>query len=161
QAPDKRWDMYGAGPGPTYDWHFMLQWHRFKAALRDAKIESLTPPDEPGNYFCGATRFDNRDDILARGTKILIAAGEPTSATLAVQAAALGGGDLQATSLEVLSPGGQKLLNVDRLPMTASTPKAARSERPSTWQVAVENYPLQFTQAGLQTVLVGSNDIGV
>src|SRR5262249_19136829 len=56
--PDKRWEGYGFAPGQR-DQHLMLQWHIFAAALREAKITALPPPPEPGEYWCGISRYDN------------------------------------------------------------------------------------------------------
>ncbi|MBI3840005.1 MAG: hypothetical protein HY288_18950 [Planctomycetia bacterium] len=159
-APDKRWDNYGFGPGPDRDRHFILQWPRFNAALKDAKIDSLSAPDEPGNYLCGVSRWDNSADIAQRGTKILIWK-ESTPATLDVQATTLSGGDVQATSLQLLSPQGRALVNVPRIPMSAQIPIVVRSVRPSTWEGAIERYSISDSTPGLYTVLIGSNEIGV
>jgi hypothetical protein len=159
-APDKRWDRYGFGPGPDRDGHFMLQWARFNAALREAKIDSLDAPVEPGQYWCGASRFDNSTDVAARGMTILIWK-EPAPAVFNVQAMPLGGGDIQATSLQLLSPQGQTLLDVPRIPMSAQTPIVVSALRPSSWSAAVEHYAIPGNTPGLYTVLVGSNEVGV
>lgn len=156
---DKRWDQYGFAPGPGRDRQFMLQWHRFRAALLEAKITSLPAPEEPGQYFCGVSRFDNRDDIHARGTKVLLWRDQPSAAELAIQASTLSGGDIAASSLEVLSPAGQPVLDVKRMAISSSRP--TRVTRPSTWEAAVERHPLPAGPAGLYTALFGSNQIGV
>jgi hypothetical protein len=159
-APDKRWDRYGFGPGPDRDGHFILQWPRFSAALQEAKIASLSAPDEPGNYLGSVCRWDNSADIAARGTRILIWK-EPAPTAFDVQATSLGGGDIQATSLQLLSPQGQPVLNVPRIPMSAEFPVVVGQTRPSTWSVAVEHYAIPGKTPGLYTVLFGSNEIGV
>jgi hypothetical protein len=150
-APDKRWDKYGFGPGPGRDGHFVLQWHRFSAALKDAKIESLPPPDEPGNYLCGAGRC---------GFDILIWK-ETAAATMTVDATALSGGDIHATSMKVLSPKGQAVLEVPRLPMSAAMPQVVRRTRESSWEVAREAYTIPAGEAGLYTLRLVSHQIGV
>jgi hypothetical protein len=159
-APDKRWDNYGLAPGPDRDGHFMLQWPRFNAALKEAKIDSLPAPDEPGQYFCGSCRWDNRVDIAKRGSKVLIW-NESSSMALDVQAITLSGGGLQATSLQVLSPQGQAVVNVPRLPMSDNDRGVVRVTRPSSWRIAQERYPVPGDKPGLYTVLIGSNEIGV
>lgn len=157
--PDKRWDQYGMAPGPGADQHFMLQWHRFSAALREAKITSLPAPYEPGQYFCGVTRWDNRPDIVARGTKILFWKEAP-AVTLAIEAAPLSGGDIGASSLEVLSPNGQTALEVKRLAVSSDR-NAPRVTRPSNWQALTESHPVPAGDAGLHTALFGSFQIGL
>ncbi len=157
---DKRWDKYGFGPGPGRDGHFMLQWHRFYAALKDAKIDSLAAPDEAGQYLCGVSAWDNAADMQSRGTKILIWKEQPGPLTLNLQATTLRGGDLQATALDVLSPRGEKLLNIARLPMT-SAQFVARTVRPSTWGAATESHAVTAREPGLYRAVLGSNEIGV
>ena len=132
-AADKRWDQYGFGPGPARDGHFMLQWHRFAAALDDAKIESLAPPDEPGQYFCGVTRWDNADDIKARGGRILILS-DGSSNKLTLDATTLSGGSITATSLELLSPQGQRA--GQRAPIADVRGRAASEARDSALDLA-------------------------
>jgi hypothetical protein len=156
---DKRWDMYGFSPGPQ-DGQFMLQWHRFAAALRDAHIASLKAPDEPGTYLCGAARFDNRDDITARGIKILVWR-ESQSASLDLQANTIGGGDIHPASLRLLSPKRQALLNISRLAVSTEAGSRVRSVRPSTWEGAVENHAFPEGDSGLYTVLIGGQRIGI
>jgi hypothetical protein len=138
----------------------MLQWPRFHAALRAAKIESLPAPEEPGHYFCGSSRFDNLQDIEARGTKILIAPSG-SSTPLSVQATTLTGGSIHATLLRVTSPADKTILEIPRLPMSASPPTLTQTRRASTWDVATEHYSLATAEAGLYTVLVGSHQIGL
>ena len=159
-AADKRWDQYGFGPGPARDGHFMLQWHRFAAALAEAKIESLAPPEEPGQYFCGVARWDNVDDIKARGSRILILRNG-SSDKLTLDATTLSGGAITATSLELLSPQGRPLITVPRLPMSAAAPQVKRATRPSTWEVFREEYPVPDGPTGLYTARVGSGEIGL
>lgn len=160
-APDKRWNLYGFGPGPDRDGHFMLQWHRFRAALEEANITALPPPEEGGQYFCGVSRWDNHNDLEARGTKVLIWNEGGANVQLGIDAATLSGGDIRATALELLSPAGQELLRVPRLPMSAATPKVNRYTRPSTWYVAREEYNAKATQPGVMTLRFASDEIGV
>jgi hypothetical protein len=160
-APDKRWDQYGFGPGPDRDGQFMLQWHRFSAALRDAGIDSLPAPDEPGQYFCGVSRWDNPGDLRARGAKIVIWNDDQRALELGVDAGTLSGGDIRATALELMSPNGQVALEVPRLPMSAATPKVVRRTRPSTWEVAHEEYAVSSAARGLFTLRFASDEIGV
>jgi hypothetical protein len=160
-APDKRWDQYGFGPGPDRDGQFLLEWHRFSAALRDAGIDSLQAPDEPGQYFCGVSRWDNSGDLRARGAKIIIWNDARRALELGVDAGTLSGGDIRATALELLSPNGEVALEVSRLPMSAATPKVVRRTRPSTWEVAHEDYGVSSAAAGLFTLRYASDEIGV
>ena len=161
QAADQRWRDYGFGPGPIRDGHFMLQWHRFRAALADAKIDSLPAPEEPGHYLATASRFDNRDDVARRGTQILMLI-DKEPASLTVEATTIGGGDMHATSLEVLSPRNQAILSIPRLPMTAGASNVIRRTRPSSWVASTEEYPLgEGLSPGLYRVLVGSHQIGL
>ncbi|MGD9720904.1 MAG: hypothetical protein AB7O59_23420 [Pirellulales bacterium] len=151
--PDKRWDRYGLAPSPSRDGHFMLQWHRFLYALRQAKIESLEAmgvPAEPGHYLHSP-----------QGTRLLVLkeAGRPLPIEL--QGSTLAGGDIHATSMEVLSPAGASLLKVDRLPMSAATPVIQTHVRPSTWDAALENYAVKDAGAGLYSVLFNSYQFGV
>ncbi len=159
--PDKRWDKYGFGPGPNRDHHFMLQWPRFALALREAKIDSLPAPDEPGHYFCGPSRHDNPNDIKSRGTRILLWRDKEDAFGLNVQATTLSSGDIQATSLEVMPPRGSPLLSVTRLPMSAAPSVVNTITRPSSWQVATETYTVPQSERGLHSVMIGSNQIGV
>ncbi len=157
---DKRWDQYGFGPGPAHDGHFMLQWHRFAAALAEAKIESLPPPAESGQYFCGVTRWDNPDDIKARGGRILILR-DGSADKLTLDATTLSGGAVTATSFELLAPQDRSLLSIARLPMSAAAPQTTVATRPSTWQVFREEYPTPAGPAGLYTAHIGSGAIGL
>ena len=159
-APDKRWDKYGFEPGPDRDGHFLLQWPRFYAALKEAKIESLDAPEEPGNYLCGVSRWNDKENVKTSGTKILVWRNQP-SARLTVQAGGIAGGDIDATSLQLLSPASQVLLDVPRLPMSGGNGASTRVTRPSTWEVFVESYPFPRGEEGLYSVLIGSNAIGI
>ncbi|HEX3726670.1 MAG TPA: hypothetical protein VHV08_10525 [Pirellulales bacterium] len=153
--PDKRWDRYGFGPGPDRDHHFMLQWPRFCAALKEAHLDSLPPPDEPGQYFMGNCRWDNPEDIAARGTEILVWHEGEDSFPLTVEATPLGGGDIGATSLTVMPERGSALLAIARLPMSAVKPIVHRVTRPSSWEVAAENYTIPAGHPGLCHVQLG------
>jgi hypothetical protein len=159
--PDKRWDKYGFGPGPDRDHHFLMQWPRFAYALREAKIDSLPVPDEPGQYFCGPSRYDNITDVASRGTRILTWRTSDEPFQVAVQAMTLSSGDVQPTSLEVLPPRGSALLSVTRLPMSAATPVVRTVTRPSSWEVATETYKVPQSEPGLHTIRIGSNQVGV
>jgi hypothetical protein len=156
--PDKRWDRYGFGPGPDRDHHFMLQWPRFAAALRDAKIESLPSAEESGHYFCSPTRFDNQADIEARGARILIWRDKPEAFTMSLEGSTLTSGDIHATSLEVMPPHGSSLLMSPRL---FNSPRVKRVLRPSSWEAVVEQYKVPESEPGLHTLLIGSNQVGL
>ncbi len=159
-APDKRWDKYAFGPGPDRDGHFMLQWPWLHAALREAKIDALPAPPEAGQYFSSACRFDNPKDVRARGTRILVV-NQEKSLALNVQATTLSGGDIRPTSLTVLSPRGQAALGVPQLAVSTRDAKVERLTRPSSWRVAVEQHVLENAEPGLNSVLVGTNEIGL
>jgi len=47
----------------------------FPRRWRRPKSCPLPPPDEPGQYFCGVTRWDTPTTSKARGGKILILRG--------------------------------------------------------------------------------------
>lgn len=158
---DKRWEGYGVAPGPGRDRHAMLQWHRFRGALAQAKLNKLPVPEEPGHYLCSRGRFDNSQDIASRGMRILIYAAQPATIPLEIEASHVSGGDIQATSLTALSPGGKPLLNVARLLMSDGSKKLVYKERASTWRVAVEQHPIQADERGLYTVLFGSHEVGL
>ncbi len=153
QASDKRWDLYGLAPGPR-DGHFMLQWHRFAAALRDAHITSLPPPDDGGTYFSSTALAGHREALAARGIKVLFWR-DSQSATLDVQAHAIGGGGMFPAGLLLYSAKRQNLLNVPELPLEK------RSVRPSTWYCFGERYPIPAADPGLYTALIGSERIGI
>jgi hypothetical protein len=146
--PDKRWDRTGFSPGPLQDGHFMLQWHRFLAALRDAAITSLPPPPEPGHYL-----------HYSRGTKIVIAKDSADPLAIRLQGSTLSGGDIHATALEVLAPAGTSLLKIDRLPMSAARLTNA-VQRPSSWTGAVEEYSVKDAGTGLYSVVITGHQFG-
>lgn len=157
--PDKRWENYGFDPGPDRDHHFMLQWHRFAAALRDAGISSLPAPNEPGTFLCGACGVDNPRDVAERGTKVLVwrdAAAMPID----VQATTVSGGDLHPTSLRVVAPSGQAVLEVPRL-SAAGKKGIERITRPSSWEVMSEKLSAPGGPTGLYQILIGSSEIGI
>jgi hypothetical protein len=147
--PDKRWDCYGFGPCVGRDDQFMAQWHRFLAALKDAKIASLPAPDEPGQYL-----------HCPRGTKILVLNDAPGSWPLDLEGSTISGGSIHATSLEVLSPRGARLLKIDRLAMSQGRPTIKPAPRPSTWHAARESYSINDAGPGLYSVLFNSYQFG-
>jgi hypothetical protein len=156
--PDKRWDRYGFGPGPDRDHHFLLQWPRFAAALRDAKIDSLPALEESGHYFCSTTRADNAADVMARGARILLWRDKPDAFKLSLEGGPLTTGDLHASSMEVLPPQGSSLLTSPRL---FASGRAKHVVRPSSWEALSEKYTVPASEPGLHTLLIGSNQIGL
>ncbi len=154
--PDKRWDRYGLAPGPARDGQFMAQWHRFLYALRKAGITELPPPAEPGHYLGSACRFDNPQDVAARGTTILVLKDQPGPLDVNLAGGTLRGGDLSATSLGIFSPTGKNLLHVDRIPMTGVKPVINQVTRPSTWVAAVEQYSVDDAGTGLYRIVMGA-----
>jgi hypothetical protein len=155
--PDKRWDRYGFGPGPGRDGHFTMQWHRFAAALKDAKITKLDPPNEPGQYLGSTCRFDNLPDVAARGTTILVLNDKPAPLALNINGGPLSSENLSPTRLEVFPPSGDSLLLSERLPMSALKPVVKWNTRPSTWREAVETYQVEAAAPGLYKVILGSD----
>ncbi len=157
--PDKRWDLYGMSPGPSNDGHLMLQWHRFSAALKKANIKAITPPDEPGHYFCGSVTWNSTSDVALRGTKILCWR-DAQPAKLNLELSTLGSGDFHPTFMELLAPGGKSDLTVTRLPITRED-RIHWQERPSSWRAATLSYPVQSQSPGLYALMIGSHQIGV
>ncbi len=156
--PDKRWEGYGFGT--TRDDKFHVQWHRFAHALKQAGIDKLPPPDEPGHYLCAASRFNVPYDVDVRGTRILIWS-DTAAPELTLEASTVGVGDIQATSLRVLSPQLKTVLDVDRLAIAGGKGAKTPLTRPSSWQGSAETHTLPPGEGGLYTALVGSNRIGL
>ncbi len=157
-----RWQDYGLAPGPIGDGYFALQWHRFARALRDSGLGIPKSPPEPGQYLCSITRFDNAEDIAARGTRVLIlvprSESEQTSHKLTVDASRLIAGDLAATSLALYGPDHRRLWDEPRMAMTKGGGR--RIERPSSWLVTREQYDGPKSP-GLHTLSYGSHGIGI
>ncbi|MEX0678589.1 MAG: hypothetical protein WD063_16020 [Pirellulales bacterium] len=159
-----RWQNYGQGPGPGKDGHFAMQWPRFLAALRKAgisRLDELKPPDEHGHYLCSVTRYNNDGDIAARGTRIFVLESQPNAGSdgaITIDASVVSGGDIQATSLALADPAGRILWNEPRIRMSQGG--GGRVERPSSWPVARQTFPLPGAP-GLYTLLVGANEIGI
>lgn len=161
QDPTGRWQNYGHAPGPAGDGFFALQWPRFLAALRKEGFRRLPAPDEAGHYLSSVSRYDSDRDVEARGTKILFLKPPPDGKsyeTLTIDATALSGGDIHATSLMLIDPAGSVAWRESRIRMSAGS--ASRVMRPSSWLVAREKYLLPDAP-GLYTLLVGSNEIGI
>jgi hypothetical protein len=152
--PTGRWQDYGDAPGPLGDQHFALQWHRFARALVDAGIKKLDVPEEDGTYLGSVTRFDNADDVAARGTTILFQKPTDAHMRLVVDGMGVPQVDIAATSLRLLSPTRRSLWFVERLPMTMGQRQWAI--KPSTWNAAREIYGAEGP-AGLYTLLIGSD----
>jgi hypothetical protein len=140
----------------------MLQWHRFLAALKDAKINSLPAPAEAGQYLGGVSRTDKLLEARSRGTQILVLKETPsTKGTLTtaieLQGASLRGGDIHTTSLTILAPDGKVLKRIERLPMSDRGP-FREVVRPSGFGGYAESYPIEDAGAGLYQVLLASSE---
>ncbi|REK19558.1 MAG: hypothetical protein DWQ37_00365 [Planctomycetota bacterium] len=154
QDPTRYWQDYGARPGPSRGGHFALQWPRFLYALRKAGIADLPVPEEPGQYLCSATRYDDPRDVLARGTRILILKDDQAAQPLTLDANAASSGDLPRTSLMLLNSAGATVWQ------RAELERGPRIERPSSRLAYHQQLPGPDT-AGLYALFVGSNDIGI
>ena len=157
--PDKRWDRYGFSPGAGGDDHFMLQWHRFLAALKDAKIDKLEATVEPGHYLGGVSRTDNLAEAKARGTQILVLKETPGPLAIELHGNSLRGADIHATSLAVLAPDGKVLTRIPRLPMSDRGPFKHVS-RPSGFGAFAESHQVDEAGQGLYQVLLASSEFG-
>jgi hypothetical protein len=161
QDPTGRWQNYSQSPGPLGDGFFALQWHRFAKALRDSKLGLPAPPTEFGHYLCATTRYDNAEDIAARGTRVLIlnpaaAVGQPGKLT--IDASPILTGDLPTSSLSLLDPAGQPLWTEPKT--NFGPPKAVRVHRPTSWHVWRQDQAGPSV-AGLHTLLLGSHAVGI
>ena len=102
--PDKRWDRYGFGPGPGRDGHFTMQWHRFAAALEDAKIDKLIRPTNRDNISAAPAALTILPDVAARATTILVLNDKPGPMSLTINGGPLSSENLSPTPLAFCPP---------------------------------------------------------
>jgi hypothetical protein len=161
QDPTGRWQNYSQAPGPPGDGFFALQWHRYAKALRDSGIGLPKAPTEFGHYLSATTRYDNAEDIAARGTRVLILGpsdAKESPRTLTIDASPVLVGDLPVSSMMFLNPAGQPLWKEPKT--NFGPPQSVRVHRPTSWHVWRQVHPGPVT-AGLHTLVWGSHAIGI
>ena len=160
---DDLWNDYGCKPGPSNDWHFMLQWPRLAAAYLKHDLYDIAGVYEPGNYLFGISRLYSEwpDDMEHRGTHIFVLIPEDIeNFDITIDAAVISAGSLQGCSMYVKRPDGSMALSVPRLPITNNVRN--RKWRASNYEIDRETYTIQTNGVGgLWEIVFGSDGIGL
>jgi hypothetical protein len=157
------WNDYGCKPGPSNDYHFMLQWPRMAASCLKNNLLDLASVYEPGNYLWGGARLVTEwpQDMEIRGTHIYVDVPSGIeSFDITIDMAALSGGNIQGCSMYVKRPDGTHALDVPRLDISNNIRK--RFWRDTNYEIDRETFTIPTEGVGgLWEIVFGSDGIAL